>query len=65
MLIAVIRDMMFAMEEFRLARGIEETYLFGLDIKAEEETPKFHLNTKDHEYYQITYWLNLTIRNER
>ena len=52
MLIAVIRDMMFGMNEGRLAEGIEETYLFGLDIKTEEDTPKLHLNTKDHEFYQ-------------
>ena len=52
MLIAVIRDMMFGMEEVRLASGVEETYLFGLDIKTEEDTPKLHLNTKDHEFYQ-------------
>jgi hypothetical protein len=52
MLIAVIRDMMFGMSELRLANGIEETYLFGLDIKTEEDTPKLHLNTRDHEFYQ-------------
>lgn len=51
-LIAVIRDMMFGMDEARLAAGIEETYLFGLDIKTEEDTPKLQLNTKDHEFYQ-------------
>ena len=52
MLIAVIRDIMFGMDEARLANGIEETYLFGLDIKTEEDTPKLHLNTRDHEFYQ-------------
>ena len=44
--------MMYGMDETKLARGIEETYLFGLDIKSEEDTPKLHLNTKDHEFYQ-------------
>ena len=52
MLIALIRDMMFGLDEKRLAAGIEEGYLFGLDIKTEEDTPKLQLNTKDHEFYQ-------------
>jgi hypothetical protein len=51
MLFAVIRDMLVVMDEDRLARAIEETYLFGLDIKTEEDTPKLQLNTTDHEYY--------------
>jgi hypothetical protein len=51
MLFAVIREMLLAMDEGRLAGGIEETYLFGLDIKTEEDTPKLQLNSKDHEYY--------------
>ncbi|GBQ29992.1 DUF262 domain-containing protein [Gluconacetobacter azotocaptans] len=51
-LIAVIRDMLLAMDEVRLAHGIEETYLFGLDLDTEEDTPKFHLNVRDHEFYQ-------------
>ena len=49
MLFAVIRDMLVVMDEDRLARAIEETYLFGLDIKTEEDTPKLPLNTTDHE----------------
>ena len=52
MLFAVIRDILVGMDEGRLAGGIEETYLFGLDIKTEEDTPKLQLNTKDHEFYQ-------------
>jgi len=51
MLFAVVRDMLIAMDEGRLADGIEEIYLFGLDIKTEEDTPKLRLNTSDHEYY--------------
>jgi hypothetical protein len=51
MLFAVIRDMLVAIKEDRLAGGIEETYLFGLDIRTEEDTPKLHLNTRDREYY--------------
>lgn len=51
MLFAVIRDMLVGMDEARLAGGVEEAYLFGLDIKTEEDTPKLQLNTTDHEYY--------------
>ena len=51
MLIAVIRDILYGLEEARLVSGIEEKYLFGLDIKTEEDTPKLQLNTKDHEFY--------------
>ena len=65
MLIAVIRDMMFGMNEGRLAEGIEETYLFGLDIKTEEDTPKLHLNTKDHEFYQNHILARPDDRSER
>lgn len=51
MLFAVIRDMFSSLGEPHLVRGIETEFLFGFDIKTEENAPKLQLNTRDHEFY--------------
>jgi len=51
MLFAVIRDMFSGLDEPHLVRGIETEFLFGFDIKTEENAPKLQLNTRDHEFY--------------
>ncbi|HEV7268473.1 MAG TPA: DUF262 domain-containing HNH endonuclease family protein [Falsiroseomonas sp.] len=50
-ILAVIRDILHGMGEAQLVNGIEGQYLYGIDLKSEENTPYIQLNTRDNEYF--------------